>query len=221
MCLLCVSAVADSGDIRINMKVAFIFQLLNSMLTFDSLFLNDICTEDFMAGHSCLHIMLCLSPLHYNKMLPYDQQLKVRCLFYFCSGGQKSMVKMADVWKELGLYFWDCHLLLYSPGTNVVFAQSGRVYLLSPAFLCIAAPSTELNSTASYKCASLSCYIGKQVSTWNLKGTLLNDSKFLQKKKQTKQNNNKKKSLKHQIFLRGFCFNPESRLDFHISEGTG
>lgn len=91
------SAVADSGDIRINMKVAFIFQLLNSMLTFDSLFLNDICTEDFMAGHSCLHIMFCLSPLHYNKMLPYDQQLKVRCLFYFCSGGQKSMVKMADV----------------------------------------------------------------------------------------------------------------------------
>lgn len=186
MCLLCVSAVADSGDIRINMKVAFIFQLLNSMLTFDSLFLNDICTEDFMAGHSCLHIMFCLSPLHYNKMLPYDQQLKVRCLFYFCSGGQKSMVKMADVWKELGLYFWDCHLLLYSPGTNVVFAQSGRVYLLSPAFLCIAAPSTELNSKASYKCASLSCYIGKQVSTWNLKGTLLNDSKFLQKKKTNK-----------------------------------
>lgn len=75
MCLLCVSAVADSGDVRINTKVAFIFQLLNSMLIFDSLFLNDICAEDFMAGHSCLHIRFCLSLLHYNKMLPYDHQL--------------------------------------------------------------------------------------------------------------------------------------------------
>lgn len=93
MCLLYVNTVADSGEIRINVKVAFIFQLLNRMLTFDSLFLNDICTGDFMAGHSCLHIMFCLSPLHYCKMLPYVRQI----FFIFHSGGQKSMAKMADV----------------------------------------------------------------------------------------------------------------------------
>lgn len=105
MCLLCVNTVADSGDIRINVEVAFIFHLLNRMLTFDSLFLNDICTEDFIAGHRCLHIMLCLSPPHYYKCYPMSSSYKSDIYLFFHSGGQKSMVKTADVLKRPGLYF--------------------------------------------------------------------------------------------------------------------
>jgi hypothetical protein len=69
MCFLCVNTAAGAGNMWINEKIAFIFQLLNRTMTFGSLFLNDICTEDFMVGHDCLHSVFCLTPLNCDKML--------------------------------------------------------------------------------------------------------------------------------------------------------